>query len=163
MTRQPPPVRKFLQARLDMGGSATSQEAKDLVGHLRDQTVLPPLTSQQRRPSTLPAIERAIAATVAGLSLAKGDGWLTRPLSPDSFSGEAVSRVQFLKVLKALEAQGLVEVAKGFHDRSGYVARGSVSRIRLAEAGWELQEAFGISRGDVGLHYATEDIEMAES
>lgn len=152
------PSLRFAPPRLSLGGCAASTGAKLLHGHLRDQIVLPALTEQQRRPSSLPAIERALEGLTAGLALAmvNGDGWLRRPMSEASFTAEpGVSRGQFLKVYRALDAGGLIETAPGFLDRSGLVPRGAETRLRLSETGRSLLSSFGIVLADVSKHYVS--------
>ena len=158
MTDPQPPSRRFAQPRLRLGGFCGSTEAKEVHRHLRDRIILPSLTGQQKRPSSLPAIERALEGTIAGLALASSqhEGWTRRPLGNDTFTDEPVSKGQFQKVYKALEASGLVDTAPGFLDRSGPVYRGSETRMRLSEAGKELLASFGIDLKNVALHYVAD-------
>lgn len=155
MTNDKPPSRKYAQPLLHLGGSCVSTEAKGLHAHLRDQIILPSLTGQQKRPSSLPAIERALEGAISGLALAipQWDGWTRRPMGNDSFTSEGVSARQFQKVYSALEASGLIDTAPGFLDRSGPAPRGAETRIRLSETGRDLLVSFGIKLEGVGLHY----------
>lgn len=76
-------------------------------------------------------------------------------MSEASFTKEPVSRGQFLKVQRALEASLLIDIAPGFFDRSGPGPRGAETRIRLSDAGWALLASFGIGPDDVSLHYVS--------
>lgn len=143
-------VRRIAQSRLSLGGRPATPEATALVAHCLNVIVLPFLPSQQRRPSSVPAIERAAAGTIGGLiaSSGLGDGWARRPLASSSFTGEpGISRGQFLKVFRSLEANGLIETAPGFFDRSGPVTRGAETRVRLTGTGKALVASFGVKAG----------------
>ena len=143
-------VRRFAQSHLSLGGRPATPEATALVAHCLDTIVLPSLPPQQKRPSSVPAIERAAAGTIGGLvaSSAVGDGWARRPLAASSFTGElGISRGQFLKVYRSLEANGLIETAPGYFDRSGPVTRGAETRVRLTGAGKALIASFGVKAG----------------
>jgi hypothetical protein len=148
-------ARRYAQPILTLEGRAVSPEAKALVAHVLGEIVLPTLTPQQRRPSSIPAIERALEGALAGLILAaaEGDGWRRRPMSNDSFTSEPVSAGQFRKVYAALSAAGLVETAPAFFDRSGPVARGAETRLRLSKAATSAAAAFAIPVG-LSQHFA---------
>lgn len=143
-------ARRYAQPVLRFGGQAVSPEARALVAHCLSELVLPSLPSQQKRPSSLPAIERATEGTLAGLiaAQAQGDGWARRPMSATSFTADSgVSRGQFLKVCQALEVAGLIERAAGSYDRSGPVPRGVETRFRLSDSGRDLVASYGALNG----------------
>ena len=152
-------VRRFAQSHLSLGGRPATPEATALVAHCLTGIVLPSLPPQQKRPSSVPAIERATAGTIGGLvsSSAVGDGWARRPLAASSFTGEpGISRGQFLKVYLALAASGLIEIAPGFFDRAGPVTRGAETRLRLTDAGVALAASFGVKAGGE-QHFRSEE------
>jgi hypothetical protein len=146
-------VRRLAQPVLRLDGVAVSREACSLVSHCLQDVILPYLPPQ--RPSSLAGIERALGATLAGLIQSTGadwgDGWLRRPLSNGSFTGEPVSRVQFGKVLDGLDRAGLLEIAPGFMDR--VANRAAATRIRLAETGRKLAADYGMTGSNVGSHF----------
>lgn len=150
-------ARRYAQPVLRLDGRAVSPQAQALVSHCLNQLVLPALPPQ--RPSSVTGIERALAATLAGLIDAAGtewgEGWLRRPLSNASFTGEPVGRVHFGKALGALDAAGLVEIVPGFQDRA--TGRTASTRIRLSAAGSELAADCGVTASDIGLHFAKAD------
>lgn len=147
-------ARRYAQPLLRLGGSAVSPEALALVSHCLNVHVLPALPPQ--RPTSAVRIKAALGATLAGLMAARGadwgGGWTRRPLSHQSLAAEPIGRTHFLKVLRTLEADGLVEVAKGFLDRKA--GRGAETRLRLTEAGLTLATEYGVAQGDVSSHFA---------
>lgn len=147
-------ARRLAQPVLRLGWNAVSPEAKALASHCLEVLILPSLPSQ--RPSSVAGIKRAVEGTLGGLveatGLHWGDGWLRRPLSNNAFTDEPVSRVQFRKVLDALSASGLVEVAQGFLDRKS--SRAVSTRLRLSEAGRKLAADYGVTIGNTGPHFA---------
>lgn len=111
--------RRYAPPRLNLGRRAVSPEAKALVAHCLTELVLPSLTEQQKRPSSLPKIEAAMEGLLGGLLALRDGRWARRPLSDSSFRDEpGISRDQFLKVLRALEAAGLIERRGGGYDRT---------------------------------------------
>lgn len=154
-------ARRLAQPLLSLDGYAVSSEAKALVSHLLNRIVLPSLPPQ--RPTSVESIGRALGATLAGLVAAAGaewgDGWLRRPLSKESYSTEPVSRVQFLKVLTALEAAGLVQIIKGVRGGERGVAPSIQTRVRLSETGRELAVSSGVTLGNARSHF---DLPIAE-
>ena len=138
-------ARRYAPPRLSLRWRAVSPEAKALVSHCLNTVILPSLTAQQKRPSSVPAIERATEGLLGGLLVLEVAQWARRPLSASSFTEEPVSRNQFVKVLRALEAAGLIERRGGGYDRSGPVARGVETRLRLSETGRELDATHRIS------------------
>ena len=150
-------ARRYAQPLLRLDGRAVSREAAALVSHCLTTIVLPSLPLQ--RPSSHAGIEQALEATLAGLIEATGaewgDGWLRRPLSNGSFTAEPVSRVHFGRVLSALSAAGLVEIAPGFLDRT--TSRASETRVRLSEAGRKLATDYEVTGSNLGLHFAKAD------
>lgn len=157
-------ARRFAQDRLTLGRRAVSPEAKALVAHCLSEIVLPKLPAQQKRPTSLPAIEAATAALLGGLlvAMSQGDGWVRRPLSWSSFTGETIGRRQFLKVYKELEAVGCLEVVPFYFDRSGPVARGAETRVRLAPEGVATAAGFGVDASNAREHFAEEDSSPAD-
>jgi hypothetical protein len=149
-------ARRYAQPILRLDGQAVSTAATGLVSHCLNEIVLP--SQPPQRPSSVVGIRRALEAMIAGLigaySREWGDGWVRRPLSHDSFTGEAVGRTQFGKVLTALEAAGLIAIAPGFQDRSCPFGRRRETRLRLTEAGRKLAADYGVTESDVGLHFA---------
>lgn len=148
MTARPSRAGSYAPPRLSLEKRAVSPEAKAIVAHCLDVVILPTLTGQQKRPSSLPAIHRATEGLLGGLIALRGAQWARRPLSDSSFTQEpGISRNQFVKALRALETAGLIERSGGGYDRSGPVARGTETRLRLTEAGWELVSDFGVEGG----------------
>lgn len=143
---------RYAPPRLDLGKRAVSPEAKALVAYCMDELILPSLTGQQKRPSSLPKIALATEGLLGGLIALKGAQWARRPLSDSSFTQEPVSRNQFVKALDALTTAGLIERSGGSYDRQGPVARGLDTRLRLTEAGRELVASYGLS-GDLETHF----------
>lgn len=135
-------VRRYAPERLALSGRAVSPQAKALVDHCLNVIVLPSLSGQQLRPSSLSAVERATEGLLAGLILA--DGWQRRPLSHASFQGEAVSRLAFLRAYQPLSEAGLIDTVSGHFDRAGPQSRGHETRMKLSEAGRELGVQFGL-------------------
>ena len=152
-------LRKSTQARVEhfarphpsLGGHAVSPGAKALVSHCIKGLVVPSLRAQQKRPFSLPAIERATEGLLAGLIAAQlrtGDGWTSRPMSAASFASElGVRPDQFRRVCSALCAAGLIETAPDLPDQSEPLSRVSDTRLRLSEAGKDLAAAYGLTRG----------------
>lgn len=157
-------ARRYAQPVLRLDGRAMSPEAAALVSHCLECIVLPSLPPQQRRPSSVPQIRQALGGMLAGLIAAAGRdhgaGWLRRPLSNGSFTGEPVGRAQFRKALDAMHRAGLLDLTAGFLDRTaGPHGRGADTRIRLSEAGRKLAADYGVTLGSKGLHFAAQDVE----
>jgi hypothetical protein len=148
-------ARRYAQPLLTFEARAVSPEAKALVSHCLNELILPSLPAQQRRRTTIPAIQKATVGTLASLIAATGvyDGWTRRPMSTESFTGEGVSRAQFLKVSEPLTDAGLIEVAPGYLDNSGPVAWGAATRLRLSHGGKTLAESYGVLESWQG-HFA---------
>ena len=139
----------YAPPRLDLDKSAISPEAKALVSHCLEALILPSLTDSQKRPTSLPALKRGTECLLGGLCALKVAQWARRPMSTARFTKEPVSRNQFMKVLDPLVTAGLIERSGGSYDRVGPVPRGLDTRLRLAIAGWELLELFGLGEGEL--------------
>jgi hypothetical protein len=136
---------RYAPPRLVLGSRAVTEEAKALVAHCLDTIVLPSLTDQQKRPTSLPKIARATEGLLGGLLALDGAQWARRPLSNASFTSEpGISLGQFLKALEALEGAGLVERSGGSFNRQGPVATGIETRLRLTDTGRELVASYGV-------------------
>ncbi len=153
-------ARRWAPSVLRLTMEAVSPEAKALVSHCLDHVVIPAQPAErQLRPSSVERMGRALGALLAGVISAPEDhyanGWLRRPLGTDSFSFEPVGRDQFRRVLDAMQAAGLVEVLAG---RNGHD-----SRVRLSQAGRKLAADYGMTTGNVALHFAAQDVEGDQS
>lgn len=138
-------ARKFAPPVLTLGRRAVSPEAKALVAHCLQEIVLPSLPAGKKRPTTIPAIQRALEGALGGLIEADGR-WLRRSMDRNSFRTEpGITVEQFSKVRGALVGAELVDYAPGFLDRSGMVASGVQARLRLTEVGRGLVASFGVS------------------
>jgi hypothetical protein len=143
---------KFAPPRLELGRRAVSPAAQALVAYCMDVLILPSLTGQQKRPSSVPKIAVATEGLLGGLIALRGAQWARRPLSDSSFTEEPVSRDQFVKAMDALETAGLIDRSGGSYDRTGPVARGMDTRLRLTKAGRQLVASYGLS-GDPETHF----------
>ena len=148
MSKGPSTAKRFAPPRLTLGRRAVSPEAKALVVHCLERIVLPSLIGQQKRPSSITAITAATEGLLGGLLALTGEQWARRPMSHGSFTAEpGISSGQFRKALAALEGAELIERSGGGYDRSGPVARGIETRLRLTETGRQLAASFGAEAG----------------
>jgi len=121
---------------------------------LSDQHRPPSLTAQQKRPGSLPAIERATEGLLGGLVALRDAQWARRPMSETSFiGGPGISRGQFVKVLDALERAGLIERERTQFHREGPVPSGNETRLRLTEAGKALARDHGVAQAHFSEPY----------
>jgi hypothetical protein len=138
---------RYASRRLQLGRRAVSPEAKALVAHCLAGIVLPSLTAQQKRASSLPAIERATEGLLGGLVALRDAQWASRPMTETSFIGApGISRGQFVKALNALEGAGLIEREKGHSHEGGSAPKASETRLRLTEAGKALARDHGVAQ-----------------
>jgi len=138
-------ARKFAPPVLTLGRRAVSPEAEALVAHCLQEIVLPSLPPGKKRPTTVPAIQRALEGALGGLIEAGGQ-WLRRSMDRNSFRAEpGITVDQFSKVKDALVAAGFVQHAPGFIDRSGMAVGGVQTRLRLSQEGLELAASFGVT------------------
>jgi hypothetical protein len=138
---------RYASPRLQLGRRAVSPEAKALVAHCLTSIILPSLTAQRKRRSSLPGIERATEGLLGGLVALRDAQWARRPMSESSFiGGPGISRGQFVKVLNALESAGLIEREGVQFHRENPLPSGRETRLRLTEAGKALARGHRVAQ-----------------
>ena len=144
-----------------LAGEPRSDVGRALVARVMTSIVLPSLPPQQRRPSSLPHIERAAGAMLADLlTAASARAWCLRSLDDHSFTGLPVRRRQFRKVLNALNAGGYLQSFAGYtltevSDAADWpdFTRGRPLALRASEKLIALAEAGGIGLKHVRRHF----------
>jgi hypothetical protein len=112
---------------------------------------------RSRRNEKLKAFRHAVAAVTGDLlSAADTDPcrWLFRSVSPNDFTGGAVSHRTFGRIVEAMRALDLIEVRRGYYSRDEETWRhGRSTRFRSTSVLLDLAAACGIALGEAGRHF----------
>lgn len=146
--------------------TASTPEAKTLVGRIVDLVTRHEQRKRGRSATAMQSLSRAVEAFVGDLlAYVPRDGsgaFVFRSLDANSFSGTTVAYRQFTATVKALEALQLVETIPGFYAVKEFdwgggavsrLKRGRASRFRATPTLLTLASEFGVTAGDCSDHF----------